>query len=165
MAKKSKKKKKPAEKSNSTRISENRKARHKYTVIDTIECGIVLQGSEVKSLRAGNVSIEEAYGRVMKNELFLVGCDISEYTEASSLNHQRRRDRKLLIHKQELRKLTQKALASGHTLIPLKMYFNHRGIAKILMGICKGKKAHDKREALKQRDTQRGLDRAMRSRQ
>jgi SsrA-binding protein len=115
-------------------------------------------------LRAGNVSIEEAYGRVMKNELFLVGCDISEYTEASSLNHKRRRDRKLLIHKQELRKLTQKSLASGHTLIPLKMYFNQRGIAKILMGICKGKKAHDKREALKQRDTQRGLDRAMRSR-
>jgi SsrA-binding protein len=155
--------KKNASQENSTRISENRKARHKYTVVDTLECGIVLLGSEVTSLREGKVSLDEAYGRVIRKELYLVGCDIAIYTQASSLNHNPRRDRKLLLHKLELRKFTEKALTSGHTLIPLKMYFNDHGIAKVLMGLCKGKKSHDKRESIKQRDTQRGLDRAMRA--
>ncbi|MEC7566678.1 MAG: SsrA-binding protein SmpB [Planctomycetota bacterium] len=161
MAKKNTKKKETQ--GNSTRISENRKARHKYTVVDTLECGIVLLGSEVKSLREGKVSLDEAYGRVIRKELYLVGCDIAIYTQASSLNHKPRRDRKLLLHKLELRKFTDKALTSGHTLIPLKMYFNDHGIAKVLMGLCKGKKSHDKRESIKQRETQRGLDRAMRA--
>ena len=145
-------------------IAENRKARHQYHVLDTLECGIVLQGSEVKSLRLGQVSLEEAYGRVKNKDVYLVGSDIPEYKQASHLNHHPRRERKLLMHKLERRKFAEKARQSGHTLVPLKMYFNHRGICKVLLGLCKGKQVHDKRQSMKKRDTQRGLDRAMRGR-
>ena len=145
-------------------IAENRRARHQYHVLDTLECGIVLQGSEVKSLRLGQVSLDEAYGRVIGKEVYLVGCDIPEYKQASHLNHHPRRERKLLMHKPERRKFAEKATQNGHTLVPLKMYFNHRGICKVLLGLCKGKQMHDKRQSMKKRDTQRGLDRAMRGR-
>jgi SsrA-binding protein len=130
-------------------------------VVDHLECGIVLVGSEVKSLRAGNVSLAEAYGRVERNELFLHGCDIQEYAQANMFNHEPRRPRKLLVHRREIEKFARRALEKGLTLVPLKMYFKN-GRAKVLMGLCKGRKNYDKREALKKADSRRDIDRAMR---
>jgi SsrA-binding protein len=159
-----KSKKKPAldrEHDNQRLIAQNRKARHEYNVIDTLECGIVLVGSEVKSLRRGTLSIDEAYGRVKGSEVWLVGCDIAEYVEANQLNHNRRRPRKLLMHRREIRKFAGKAYEQGLTLVPLKMYFKE-GRAKVLMGICKGKKLYDKRESMKRRSMQRDIARAIR---
>jgi SsrA-binding protein len=142
-------------------IAKNRKARHHYTVLDTVECGIVLVGSEVKSLRNGQLSLEEAYGRVIRGEVWLIGCDISEYGHANELNHEPRRQRKLLMHRREIRKFASQAYENKLTLVPLKMYFK-RGRAKVLLGLCKGKRQFDKRESLKKRDMQRDIDRAMR---
>ena len=130
-------------------------------MVDHLECGIVLVGSEVKSLRAGNVSLAEAYGRVERNELFLHGCDIQEYAQANMFNHEPRRPRKLLVHRREIEKFARRALEKGLTLVPLKMYFKN-GRAKVLMGLCKGRKNYDKREALKKADSRRDIDRAMR---
>ena len=157
-------KKKPSvdrEHDNERLIAQNRKARHEYTVIETLECGIVLVGSEVKSLRKGTLSIEEAYGRIKDGEVWLVGCDIAEYVEANQFNHDRRRPRKLLMHRREVKKFAGKAYEQGLTLVPLKMYFKE-GRAKVLMGICKGKKLYDKREAMKKRDMSRDMNRAIR---
>jgi SsrA-binding protein len=154
--------KKPAE--NHKTISENRKARHEYEVLDTLECGLMLQGSEVKSLRGGKVSLDEAYGRVKDDGLWLVGCEIPEYTQASIWNHVPKRPRKLLIHKREVLKFANKAKEKGLTLVPLKLYFNERGYAKVLLGLCKGKKLHDKRDTLKKADMKRDIDRALRRR-
>ena len=157
-------KKKPAldrEHDNQRLIAKNRKARHEYNVIDTLECGIVLVGSEVKSLRKGTLSIDEAYGRIKGGEVWLVGCDIAEYVEANQFNHDRRRPRKLLLHRREVKKFAAKAYEQGLTLVPLKMYFKE-GKAKVLMGICKGKKLYDKRESMKKRSMQRDIDRAIR---
>lgn len=145
-------------------IAENRKARHHYTVLETLECGIALVGSEVKSLRNGKVSLDESYGRMKDGEMFLVGADIQEYANATMWNHEPKRPRKLLVHGLELRKFGNKAHEKGLTLVPLKMYFNERGIAKVLMGLCKGKQLHDKRDALKKADMKREMDRAMRRR-
>jgi SsrA-binding protein len=145
-------------------IAENRKARHRFDVLETLECGIVLQGSEVKSLRNGKISLDEAYGRVRDGEMWLVGCDIPEYTQATIWNHQPKRPRKLLVHSRELRKFAGQAHEKGLTLVPLKVYFNERGIAKIQMGLCRGRKLQDKREALKKAAVQRDLQRAMRKR-
>ena len=142
-------------------IANNRKARHNYEVLDTLECGIQLVGSEVKSLRAGQVSLEEAYGRVQRGEVWLVGCDIPEYRFANQLNHESRRRRKLLLHRREIAKFAASAYEKNLTLVPLKMYFK-RGRAKVLLGICRGKKHFDKRESLKKKDMQRDIDRAMR---
>ncbi|MEM8946570.1 MAG: SsrA-binding protein SmpB [Planctomycetota bacterium] len=142
-------------------IAHNRRARHDYQVLDTLECGIVLTGSEVKSLRNGNMSMEEAYGRVKGEEVWLMGCDIQEYSYAHQLNHIPKRPRKLLLHRREIKKFASQALEKNLTLVPLKMYFN-RGRAKVLMGICRGKKNYDKRESLKKKDMQRDIDRAMR---
>jgi len=142
-------------------IAQNRKARHEYMVLDTLECGIVLVGSEVKSLRRGTISIEEAYGRIKDGEVWLMGCDIAEYVEANQFNHDRRRPRKLLMHRREVKKFAGKAYEQGLTLVPLKMYFKE-GRAKVLLGICKGKKLYDKRESMKKRTMQREMDRAIR---
>ncbi len=157
--------KKPVDKEhdNERLICQNRKARHNYAVIDTLECGIMLVGSEVKSLRQGKVSIEEAYGRIKENEVWLVGCDIQEYVEANRFNHQPKRPRKLLLHRREINKFAGKAYQTGFTLVPLRMYFKE-GRAKVLLGICKGKKQHDKREDMKKADSQRDIQRAMRGR-
>ena len=130
-------------------------------MLDTIECGIVLAGSEVKSLRNGQLSLEEAYGRVIRGEVWLVGCDIPEYKHANQLNHQPRRLRKLLMHRREIQKFAGQAYENKLTLVPLKMYFK-RGRAKVLLGLCRGKRQYDKRESLKKRDMQRDIDRAMR---
>ena len=142
-------------------IANNRKARHNYEVLDTLECGIALVGSEVKSLRAGQVSLEEAYGRVERGEVWLVGCDIPEYQFANQLNHEPRRRRKLLLHRREIEKFASSAYEKNLTLVPLKMYFK-RGRAKVLLGIGRGKKQYDKRESLKKKAMQRDIDRAMR---
>jgi len=144
-------------------IAQNRKARHNYSVLDTLECGIVLVGSEVKSLRAGRVSLDEAYGRLRHGELWLVGCDIQEYVEANRFNHNPRRPRKLLLHRREIRRFAGQAYQRGLTLVPLKMYFK-RGRAKVLMGVCRGRQRHDKREAMKKAEAKRDIQRAMRRR-
>ena len=145
-------------------IAENRKARHRFEVLETLECGVALAGSEVKRLRTGRLSLDEAYGRVREGEAWLVGCDIPEYSHASLWNHDPKRPRKLLMHRRELRRFANRAYEKGLTLVPLKMYFNERGIAKVLLGLCRGKKLHDKRETLKKADVRRDLDRAMRRR-
>lgn len=142
-------------------IANNRKARHNYEVVDTLECGIMLVGSEVKSLRAGLVSIEEAYGRVEKGEVWLVAADIQEYKNANAWNHEPKRRRKLLLHRREILKFANQAYEKNFTLVPLKMYFKE-GRAKVLLGICRGKKNYDKRESIKKGDMQRDIDRAMR---
>lgn len=142
-------------------ICQNRKARFEYDVLDTLECGIVLVGSEVKSLRAGKVSLDEAYGRMAKGEVWLVGCDIQEYSYANRENHEPKRWRKLLMHRREVNKFAARAYEKNLTLVPLKMYFKE-GRAKVLLGICRGKKMHDKRETMKKRDVERDLARAMR---
>ena len=132
-------------------------------MLDTLECGIVLVGSEVKSLRAGRVSLEEAYGRVREEEVWLVGCDIQEYVEANRFNHNPRRPRKLLLHRREIRRFAAQAYEQGLTLVPLKMYFK-RGRAKVLMGICRGKQKYDKRQDMKKAQARRDIQRLMRRR-
>jgi SsrA-binding protein len=147
-----------------TNVAENRKARHRYEIVDSIECGMMLMGSEVKSMREGKLSLDEAYIRAKGKELWLIGADIAHYNNAGMWNHDPRRPRKLLIHAREFDKFAGRAHERGLTLIPLRVYFNHRGIAKCVMGLVKGKKIHDKRETLKKRDAERGLQRAMRRR-
>ncbi len=142
-------------------IAQNRKARHEYEVLETLECGIVLVGSEVKSLRTGRLSLEEAYARIKSDEVWLMGCDIPEYVQANRLNHIPKRPRKLLMHRREMKKFAHRASEKGLTLIPLKMYFTE-GRAKVLLGLCKGRKLHDKREVLKQKSAKRDIQRAMR---
>ncbi|MES1213234.1 MAG: SsrA-binding protein SmpB [Singulisphaera sp.] len=144
-------------------ISQNRSARHDYEVLDTLECGIVLVGSEVKSLRTAHVSLDEAYARVKGGEVWLVGCDIPEYLQANRFNHEPRRPRKILMHRREIHKFASKAYETGLTLVPLKLYFK-KGKAKLLLGVCRGRKTHDKREKLKKRSVERDIQRAMRGR-
>ncbi|TWU32809.1 SsrA-binding protein SmpB [Novipirellula artificiosorum] len=147
-----------------TIVTENRKARHRYEILDSVECGLMLIGSEVKSMREGKMSLDEAYIRVKSGELWLIGSDIAHYNNAGMWNHDPRRPRKLLVHAREFDKFAGAALQRGLTLVPLRVYFNARGIAKCVMGLAKGKKIFDKRETLKKRDTERGLQRAMRRR-
>jgi SsrA-binding protein len=160
---KSKSKKAGAVDKNERVIAENRKARHDYLVLETLECGIALVGSEVKSLRSGQLSLDEAYGRVEGEEVWLVGATIPEYTFSNALNHEPKRRRKLLLHRREIRKFANQAYEKGLTLVPLKMYFKE-GRAKVLLGICRGKKMFDKRESVKKKAMQRDIDRAMRRR-
>ena len=141
-------------------IAMNRKARHKYLILESLECGLALVGSEVKSLRNGGVSLDEAYAKVKDGEVWLVGCDIAEYTEASHFNHQPRRNRKILMHRKEVKRFACRAFEKGLTLVPLEMHFK-RGLAKVVLGICRGKQQHDKREALKKAEVQRDIARQM----
>ena len=159
-SKQSKKKKAVAADPNERIIAQNRKARHNYNVLDTLECGIVLVGSEVKSLRNGRVSLDEAYARVRNGEVWLVGCDIAEYVEANRFNHNPRRPRKLLMHRRELKRFAQRAFEKGLTLVPLQMHFK-RGRAKVVIGVCKGKQRHDKRDAMKKAQAKRDIARQM----
>jgi len=144
-------------------VAQNRRARHDYEIIDSLECGIALVGSEVKSLRNGKLSLEEAYGRIKGGEVWLMGADIAEYTQANRFNHEPRRPRKLLLHRREIEKFANKAYQQGLTLVPLKVYFK-RGRVKILMGIGRGRKTYDKRQKLKKQDMQRDIQRTMRGR-
>ena len=161
MAKKDKKSAQADADKNERVVAENRKARHNYHVLDTLECGIALVGSEVKSLRGGTISLDEAYGRVENGEVWLVGANIAEYSYSHDLNHVPKRRRKLLMHRREISKFAGQALEKGLTLVPLKVYFK-QGRAKVLLGLCRGKQKHDKRESLKKREAQRDIDRAMR---
>ena len=137
----------------------NRRAYHDYHVLDKLEAGIVLIGSEVKALREGNLSFAESYARIENGEAFIQGLHISEYKNARMFGHEATRRRKLLLHKREIRKLYKSVSIRGQTLIPLKVYFNKRGIAKVLLGICKGKHSHDKRAAKRKRDSDREIRR------
>ncbi len=143
-------------------IADNRKARYAYAIGDTLEAGIMLMGSEVKALRSGKTTIGESYAHAKDGELWLVNSYIPEYSKASRFNHEPKRTRKLLVHKSESNKLAAAIQREGMTLIPLKLYFNAKGIAKLELGIAKGKKLHDKRETEKQRDWQRDKARLMR---
>jgi SsrA-binding protein len=145
-------------------IAENRKARHEFDVLETLECGLALRGSEVKSLRSGKVSLEEAYAKVRSGEVWLLNCDIPEYSHANIFNHEPRRPRKLLLHRREVKTFAMQAYERGLTLVPLRLFFNERGKAKVLLGICRGRKLHDKREHLKRAEAQRDMQRAMRRR-
>src|ERR1700760_4131107 len=146
----------PKKKDDGTKIvADNRKARYAYAIDETFEAGIMLVGSEVKSLRNGKATIAESYAQAKDGEITLVNAYIPEYTQASRFNHEPKRPRKLLVHKREIGKLSAAVQREGMTLIPLKLYFNPKGIAKIELGIAKGKKLHDKRETEKQRDWQR----------
>ena len=145
-------------------IAENRKARHRFDVLDTLECGVALAGSEVKSLRNGKVSLEEAYGRVRANEFWLVGCDIPEYPQATIWNHEPKRPRKLLVHRSELRKFAGQGARERPDPGAAEAVFQRRGIAKVLMGLCRGRKLHDKREAMKKTAVRRDLQQTMRNR-
>jgi SsrA-binding protein len=165
MVKKNKKKKNDKPTGNQSKtIAENRKARHRFEITEQFECGVVLIGSEVKSIRDGNISLAESYVRVEKGELWLIGADIAEYRQASFWNHAPKRSRKLLVKRRELEKLKVIAFEKGLTLVPLKMYFNNRGIVKVLVGVGRGKKLHDKRQSLKDADNKRRLNREMRER-
>ncbi len=143
-------------------ISENRKAKHQYEILESVECGLLLLGSEVKSLRNGKCSLDEAYGRIRGGELWLIGCDIPEYKQASFWNHETKRPRKLLVHKRELGRFGGKSQEKGLTLVPLQLYFNDRGKAKCVIGLCRGLKVHDKRETMKKKDAEREIQRAVR---
>lgn len=132
-------------------------------MLEHLECGIVLVGSEVKSLREGHLSIDEAYGRVAKGEVWLVNCDIQEYKNATHIQHEAKRWRKLLMHRREIHKFADRAYEKNLTLVPLKMYFKE-GKAKVLMGLCKGKKTYDKRESMKEKTAKRDMERAIRNR-
>lgn len=144
--------------------AENRRARYNYFVEDEIEAGIMLEGSEVKSLRLGKANIAESYATVEQGGLWLINSYIPAYVQAKSFGHDERRRRKLLVHRRELAKLWQGIGREGMTLVPLKLYFTDRGIAKILIGIAKGKKTVDKRDTEKKRDWAREKARLMRAR-
>ena len=139
-------------------FAENRKARHDYTVLETIECGIVLTGTEVKSVRHGEVSLSGSYGAVLKGELWLVGADIAAYKFGNRFNHEPKSIRKLLVHAKEVRDLQLKTEAKGLTLIPLKVFLKN-GRVKVDLGVCRGKQLHDKRDALKKKALRRDLER------
>ncbi|WP_407494896.1 SsrA-binding protein SmpB [Pseudooceanicola sp. MF1-13] len=142
-------------------IAENRRARYDYAIEEDIECGIILEGSEVKSLRQGGSNIAESYATVDDGELWLVNSYIAPYEQAKMFKHEERRRRKLLVSKKELSKLWQATARKGMTLVPLVMYFNHRGIAKLKIGIAKGKKNHDKRDTSAKRDWNRQKQRLL----
>ena len=140
---------------NSKVIAENRRARFDYFIEDDLECGIVLMGSEVKSLREGGANIAESYASVEENELWLINGAIAPYAQAKTWGHEERRKRKLLVSKKELAKLWAATAKQGMTLVPLVIYFNDRGMVKLKIGIAKGKKNHDKRETAAKRDWDR----------
>ncbi|MFV0365421.1 MAG: SsrA-binding protein SmpB [Mangrovibacterium sp.] len=140
----------------------NKRAYFEYEILDKYVAGIQLVGTEIKSVRNSKASIVEAYCRFSKDELYVINMNISEYDFGNINNHIARRDRKLLLQKKEMSKLQQKLKESGLTIVPLKMFINDRGLAKLEIGLAKGKKLHDKRESLKQKDAKRDMDRAFR---
>jgi SsrA-binding protein len=148
---------------NSKVAAENRKARFNYEVLDTVETGLVLTGTEVKSLRGGHANIQESYASVEGGELWLINSFLPEYLQGNRFNHEPRRRRKLLVSKRELARMAQSVEREGMTLVPLKIYFNERGRAKLLLAVARGKKLHDKRETEKQRDWNREKGRLLKT--
>ena len=143
-------------------VCKNRRAWRDYFISDTFEAGLALQGSEVKSLRESRVNLGDSYAEIRGGELFLVGCHISEYPWANQFNHEPMRERKLLLHAIELKRLWIKTQRAGYTLVPLELYFNEQGRAKVLLGLGRGRRRPDKRQALKQAEADREMDRALR---
>ena len=143
-------------------IAQNKKARFNYTVEDTIECGIALEGTEVKSVKNGNISFPDAFAEIINGEIWLQGFHISEYVFSSVFNHNPDRKKKLLLHKEEIKRLTRKVEEKGYTLIPLDFYLK-KGRVKVTLGVCKGKKLFDKRADIKDRDVKRDLAREFRN--
>jgi len=141
-------------------ICRNRRATHEYEVFESLECGVVLTGTEVKSLRDGLANLEDAYAKIEDGEVWLIGSDIPEYAMGNRMNHKPKRPRKLLMHRREIAKFAGKASQRGFTLVPLRMYFKE-GRAKVEIAICKGKQLHDKRQDHKKADAQREIRRAM----
>ncbi len=144
-------------------VCRNRRALHEYEISDRIECGIVLVGTEVKSLRDGHANLEDSYARIDNDEVFLIGAEIPEYLYGNRANHKPKRTRKLLLHRREINKFAGKASEKGLTLVPLRLYFKD-GKAKVEIAVAKGKQAHDKRESMKSADAKRDIDRALASR-
>lgn len=144
-------------------IAQNKKARHDYSVIDTMEAGIVLQGTEIKSIRNGRINLKDGFARIRNGEAYLYNVHISPYDQGNIFNHDPTRTRKLLLHKKQIAKLTAETKTTGITLVPLKVYLKN-GFAKVLIGIAKGKKTYDKREDLKRKEVDRQIDRTLKSR-
>lgn len=144
-------------------IAVNRKARHDYFVVEALEAGIALVGTEVKSLRAGEVNLKDAWVGLENGELYVLGMHISPYEKGNIFNRDPVRKRKLLVHRREIRHLVQEQKLQGYTLIPLQLYFK-RGKVKVELGVCKGKKMYDKRATMAERDAKRDIDRAMKAR-
>ncbi len=153
--------KKSKEKPSGEKQFRNRRAFYEFHFDEKIECGIVLSGSEVKSIRAGKIDLADSYARIVDGEVFLLKCHISEYKNATHFTHEPVRQRKLLLHRREITKLQRKVDSKGYTLIPLRVYFNQRGLAKVELGLGRGKKLHDKRAALKDKDSQREVRREL----
>ena len=141
-------------------IATNRRARHDYEILETVEAGLVLRGTEVKSLRGAHVTFKDAYAMMKGNEMWLIGCHINPYSHGTDANHDPERDRKLLLHRREITRLTGKVAERGLTLIPLRLYFKS-GRAKLEIGLGRGKKLHDKRAALRDRDSKREMEKAV----
>lgn len=141
-------------------VANNKKARHDYNILDEIECGMVLTGTEVKSLRAGRASLVDGFAEITNGEVWLHNAHIMEYAQGTWTNHAARRKRKLLLHKEEIRKLDNKLRESGFTLVPLSLYFKD-GRAKLMLALAQGKKLHDKRQTLREKQDRRETDRAL----
>jgi len=145
-------------------IAVNRRARHEYFIEETFEAGVVLTGTEVKSLRLGHGNLTDSFALISKNEMFLHNCHISPYDFGNRFNHEPLRTRKLLLHREEIRKLFSKTREKGLTLVPLQIYLNEKGKIKLELALAKGKKLYDKREDLAKKDAEREVDRALRNR-
>jgi len=145
-------------------VAQNKKAYHDYFVEETFETGIVLQGTEIKSIRAGRVNLKDSYARVQNGEVFLYGMHVSPYEQGNRYNHDPLRERKLLLHRREINKLIGETKETGYALVPLKIYLKN-GYAKVLLGLARGKKNYDKREDLKKKEAKREIERAFRDRQ
>lgn len=141
-------------------VCRNKRAYHEYEVLESLECGVALTGTEVKSLRDGHASLEDAYAKLDGTEVWLIGSDVPEYAMGNRMNHKPKRPRKLLLHRREINKFAGKATQKGFTLVPLKLYFKD-GLAKVELAIARGKQLHDKRQAAKKADAQREIRRAM----
>lgn len=143
-------------------IAQNRKARHDYTIVDTMEAGIVLQGTEIKSLRNGRINLKDGFARVRNSEVYLLNVHISPYEQGNIFNHDPLRTRKLLLHKKQIAKLIAETKNTGITIVPLKVYLRN-GYAKVLIGLAKGKKQYDKREDLKRKEIDRDINRTLKN--
>jgi len=142
-------------------VAQNRRARHEYSIEDSFEAGVVLTGTEIKSIRAGKVSLAESYARIEKGEAWLVGANIQPWDTGNRYNHEPKRPRKLLVHRDQIVSLLFRTKSKGLTLVPLKMYITSRGIAKLEIGLAKGKQQHDRRRDIAERDSRRDVERAL----
>jgi SsrA-binding protein len=143
-------------------VATNRRARHLYDILETVEAGLVLRGTEVKAIRAGQINFKDSYAAMKDNEAWLVGCHIAPYSHGTDANHDPERTRKLLLHRREIARLTGKVAERGLTLVPLRLYLKN-GRAKVEVGLARGRKLHDKRAAIREREVRRELDKAARA--